>query len=225
MHLKLDAHNLATTAEEMWERVLKQVRETGYTLKTTNYSGANKRLSLLCVCGHEYKPRLADFLRGHKCRLCLIQQRAVPVVVLPLGAKAGNGSYASARVFDTIEDCAKAIEANPNSVRTVAKGRGNSCMGFGVAQITQAQAKCFRESRESLLNFCRSKWPSSETYDKQDGSRKRLSKAVVLSDGRRFPSKAAAARALGVTTSAVVFAVRTGSQCQKLRIKLAALSG
>lgn len=203
---------------------MKRVRETGYMLKTANYPGANGRLSLLCKSGHEYTPRLASFLRGHACRRCLIQQRAVPVVVLPLGAKAGNGSYASARVFETIEDCAKVLGTHPNNVRIVAKGRGNSCMGFGVIQITQTPAKCFRVSRESLIDFCRSKWPSPETYDKQDGSRTLLSKAVVLSDGRIFPSKASAARALGVTKSAVVFAVRTGSPCQKLQIRLAALS-
>lgn len=220
VHLKLDAHHLATTAEEMWERVLKRVRETGYTLKTANYPGANGRLSLLCKSGHEYTSRLANFLRGHTCRRCLIQQRAVPVVVLPLGAKAGNGSYVSARVFGTIEDCAKALKANPNSVRIVAKGRGNSCMGFGVVQITQTQAKCFRMSRESLIDFCRSKWPSPETYDKQDGSRKRLSKAVVLSDGRDFPSKVAAARALGVSKVAVAHAVRTGKKCRGFTVKL-----
>jgi hypothetical protein len=222
--LKLDAHHLATTAEEMWERVLKQVRETGYTLKTANYPGANGRLLLLCRNSHEYKPIVANFLNGYTCRRCLIQQRAVPVVVLALGAKAKNSDYASARVFDTIEECAKSLGADPNNVRIVAKGRGKSCMGFGVVQITQAQAKCFRESRESLVNFCRMKWPSPETYDRQDGSRTLLSKAVVLSDGRRFPSKAAAARALGVTMAAVAFAVRKGSQCQKLRIRLAAIS-
>ena len=224
VHLRLDAHHLATTAEEMWERVLKRVREIDYTLKTANYPGANGRLSLLCRNSHEYKPRVANFLDGYTCRRCLIQQRAVTVVVLASGAKAKNRGYASACVFDTIEDCAKAIGTSSNNVRIVAKGRGNSCMGFGVVQITQAQAKCFRESRESLVNFCRMKWPSPETYDRQDGSRKRLSKAVVLSDGRRFPSKAAAARALGVTMAAVAFAVRKGSQCQKLRISLAALS-
>jgi hypothetical protein len=208
----------------MWERVLKRVREIGYTLKTANYPGANGRLSLLCRNSHEYKPRVANFLNGYTCRRCLIQQRAVPVVVLALGAKAKNRGYSSACVFDTIEDCAKAIGISSNNVRIVAKGRGNSCMGFGVVQITQAQAKCFRASRERLVSFCRMKWPSPETYDRQDGSRKRLSKAVVLSDGRRFPSKTAAARALGVTMSAVAFAVRKGSQCQKLRISLAALS-
>jgi hypothetical protein len=223
MHLKLDAHHLATTAEEMWERVLKRVRETGYTLKTANYPGANGRLSLLCESGHEYKPRLANFLHGHRCRRCLIQQRAVPVVVLPLGAKTGNSGYASARVFDTIEDCAKALRANPNSVRIVAKGRGNSCMGFGVIQISQAQAKYFRESREALIGFCRSKWPSPETYHKQDGSRKRLSKPVVLSDGRVFSSKTAAGRALGVSKEAVTYAVRTGKKCRGFDVRLASV--
>jgi hypothetical protein len=220
-HLKLDASHLATTAEEMWGRVLKRVREISYTLKTANYPGANGRLSLLCGNDHEYAPRLASFLRGHTCRRCLIHQRAVPVVVLPLGAKAVVGGYASARVFDTIEDCAKALETNPNSVRTVAKGRGNSCMGFGVVQITQGQAKKFRESREELESFCHMKWPSPETYDKQDGSRKRLSKAVVLSDGRAFPSKAAAGRALDVSTEAVARAARTGRRCRGFTVKLA----
>ena len=205
----------------MWARVLKRVREIGYTLKTANYPGANGRLSLLCGSDHEYAPRLASFLRGHTCRRCLIHQRSVPVVILALGAKAGKGDYVSARVFDTIEDCARAIGMSSNNVRIVAKGRGNSCMGFGVARISRAQAKCFRESRESLIDFCRSKWPSPETYDKQDGSRKRLSKAVVLSDGRAFPSKAAAGRALGVSMEAVAHAVRTGRKCRGFTVSLA----
>jgi hypothetical protein len=96
-------------------------------------------------------------------------------------------------------------------------------MGFGVVQITQAQAKRFRESRESLIDFCRSKWPSPETYDKQDGSRKRLSKAIVLSDGRFFPSKAAAGRALGVSKAAVAHAVRTGKKCHGFAVRLASV--
>jgi hypothetical protein len=223
VRLELDPHHLATTAEEMWERVLKQVRETGYTLKTANYPGANGRLSLFCKKGHEYTPRLASFLRGHTCRRCLIQERSVPVVMLPLGAKSGNGGYQDARVFETIEDCARAIGTSSNNVRIVAKGRGKSCMGFGVVQISQTQADFFREDRQRLVDFCRSKWPSPETYDKQDGSRKRLSKPVLLSDGRAFPSKAAAGRALGVSKEAVAHAVRTGKRCRGFLIKLAAI--
>lgn len=219
--LELDAHHLATTAEEMWERVLKRVGELGYTLRTSNYPGANERLILTCHNGHDYTPKLASFLRGAKCQRCLIQQRAVSVVALPLGMKAEVGCYRYARVFDTIQECSKALKASPNSVRMVAKGRGNSCMGFGVAQVSQAQAKCFRENRKSLIDFCRSKWPSPETYDKQDGSRKRLSKAVVLSDGRSYPSKAAAARALGVTKATIAYAVRSGRKCYGVTVKLA----
>ena len=220
VHLKLDAHHLATTAEEMWERVLKRILEVGYTLRTLNYPGANAQLKLICRNGHDYAPKLASFLRGAKCQRCLIQQRAAPVVVLPFGAKAERGGYGSARVFDTIQECAKALRANPNSVRTVAKGRGNSCMGFGVAQITPAQAKSFRDNEERLFEFCRAKWPSPERYDHQDGSREALSKPVMFSDKRTFPSKAAAAKALGVTKAAIYYAVRKGTVCCGVRIKL-----
>lgn len=223
VHLKLDAHHLATTTEEMWARVLSRVGELGYTLKTTNYPGANGQLLLLDSTGHEYRPRLASFLRGHKSRRDLIKQRAVPVVVLPLGAKTGTGDYASARVFDTIQDCAKTLKTNPNSVRTVAKGRGNSCNGFGIAQITPAQGKSFRESAEALIEFCRAKWPSPERYDRQDGSRKALSKPVMFSDGREFSSKSAAGRALGVSAAAVAHAVRTGKKCRGFIVRLASV--
>jgi hypothetical protein len=140
-------------------------------------------------------------------------QRAVPVVVLPLSANFTNTGYGSARVFKTIEECAKAIGASSNGVRVVAKGRGNSCMGFGIAQITQEQAKVFQEDAGRLLEFCGAKWPSPETYDRQDGSRKRLSKPVRLSDGREFSSKAAAAKVLGVTKQAINYAVRRGAVC------------
>jgi hypothetical protein len=214
VHLKLNAHHLDTTAEEMWKRVLKRTQETGYVLKTTSYSGAHGRLSLLCRNHHDYAPTLASFLNGHTCRRCWIQHRAVPVVVLPLGAKAKNNGYRDACVFDSIEDCAKALGANSNSVRTVAKGRGKSCMGFGVVQVTSEQAKHFRENKEELESFCHSKWPSPKTYDRQDGSRKHLSKPVRFSDGREFPSKAAAAKVLGVSKAAIYYAVRTGSPCK-----------
>lgn len=214
VHLKLDAHHLATTAEEMWDRVLKRVQELGYTLKTKNYPGANGRLSLVCQDGYEYKPCLASFLRGHLSRRFLIQQRAVPVVVLPLGTRARTGGYATACVYDSIEDCAKALKANPNNVRSVAKGRGKSCIGFGIAQITAKQAGLFRESKKELEIFCCTKWPSPENYDRQDWSRKHLSKPVRFLDGREFPSKAAAAKALGVTKAAIYYAVRTGSPCK-----------
>jgi len=217
--LKLDARHLSTTTEEMWERVLSRVQELGYTLKTTNYPGANGRLLLLDSGGQEYRPRLATFLRGHKSRRDLIKQRAVPVVVLPLGARAGTGGYANARAFDSIQDCAKALKANPNGVRTVAKGRGKSCMRFGVAQITPAQAKSFRENPDRLVEFCRAKWPSPERYDHQNGSREALSKPVMFSDGRRFPSKAAAAKSLGVTKAAIYYAVRKGTICCGVRIE------
>jgi hypothetical protein len=213
VHLKLGAHLLATSAEEMWERVLRRVREIGYTLRTASYPGANGRLSLLCTNGHEYSVRVANFLHGHTCRRCFIMQRAVPVVVLPLSANFTNTGYGSARVFKTIEECAKAIGASSNGVRVVAKGRGNSCMGFGIAQITQEQAKVFQEDAGRLLEFCGAKWPSPETYDRQDGSRKRLSKPVRLSDGREFSSKAAAAKVLGVTKQAINYAVRRGAVC------------
>ena len=220
VHLKLDAHHLATTAEEMWERVLKRVREVGYTLRTLNYPGANARLNLTCRNGHDYAPKLASFLRGAKCQRCLIQQRAVPVVVLPLGEKAERGGYGNARVFDTIQDCRKVLKASSSSVQGVAKGRGNSCMGFGVAQITQAQAKSFRENPERLIEFCREKWPSPERYDRQEGSRTALSKPVRFSDGREFPSKVSAAKALGVTKAAIDYAVRKGTVCCSVRIKV-----
>jgi hypothetical protein len=213
VHLKLSAQHLATTGEEMWERVLRRVRKIGYTLKTANYPGANRRLSLLCTSGHEYSVRVANFLHGHTCRRCLIVQRAVPVVVLPLGANFATTGYGSARVFETIEDCAKAIGTSSNNVRIVAKGRGNSCRGFGVAQITQEQAKVFQAEVGRLLEFCCAKWPSPETYDRQDGSRKCLGKPVRLSDGREFSSKAAAAKILGVTKQAINYAVRRGTVC------------
>jgi len=121
-------------------------------------------LLLVCRSGHDYKPRVANLLNGNTCRRCLIQQRAVPVIILPLGTRARSGSYATARIYDSIEDCAKALKANPNNVRTVAKGRGNSCNGFGVAQITPEQAKGFRENKDELKSFCRAKWPSPKTY-------------------------------------------------------------
>jgi hypothetical protein len=224
VRLKLDAHHLDTTAEEMWERVLKRVQESGYTLKTVNYPGANGRLSLLCKNGHEYTPRLANFLRGYTCRRCLIQKRAVPVVVLPLGTKARSGNYTSARIYDSIEDCAKAIKANPNNVRVVAKGRGKSCMGFGIAQIKRMQKSKFRENPRALVAFCKVKWPLPQDYDPQNGSRERLSKPVWFSDGRKFPSKTAAARALGVSKAAIYYAVRTGSLCQGYVIRESAVS-
>lgn len=214
VQLKLEAHNLTTTAEEIWARILTRVRELDYVLKTTSYPGANGRLSLVCRNGHDYKPRVANLLNGYTCRRCLIQQRTVPVVILPLGTKARSGSYASARICDSIENCAKALKANPNNVRTVAKGRGNSCNGFGVAQITPEQAKGFRENKEELKSFCRAKWPSPKTYDRQDGSRKHLSKPVRFSDGREFPSKSAAAKALAVSKSAIYYAVLTGNPCK-----------
>lgn len=212
VQLKLDAYHLATTAEEMWERVVNRVQQIGYTLKTKNYPGANGRLSLVCKNGHEYKPIFATFLYGHACQRCLIQKRAVPVVVLSLGA--GSSGYSTARVFDTIQDCARALKLNPNNVRTVAKGRGKSCMGFGVAQITSEQAGRFRENKEELEKFCCNEWPSPENYDRQDGARKHNSKPVQFLDGRKFPSRTAAAKVLGVTKTAIYFAVRTGSSCK-----------
>lgn len=209
IHLKLDAHLLATTSEEIWERVLKRVQESGYTLKTENYPGANGRLTLLCANGHTYMPRLASFLRGHTCRRCLIQQISVPVVTLPLGSKAKHGAYESARVFDTIEDCAKALGTSANNVRIIAKGRGNSCVRFGVAQITQTQAKRFHERKDELESFCRARWPSPDAYDRQDGSRLRLSKPIRFSNGCVFESGAAAARSFGVTKEAIGSAIRS----------------
>jgi len=213
VHLKLAAHHLATTSEEMWERVLKRTQETGYTLKTKNYPGAHGRLSFLCRNLHDYTPTLASFLNGHTCRRCWIQHRAVPVVILPLGKKMESFN-ANARIFDSIEDCAKAMNANSNNVRIVAKGRGKSCLGFGVAQITTEQSKRFRESKEELENFCRIKWPLAENYDRQDGARKSHSKPVRFSDGHEFPSKVAAAKFLGVSKATIYYAVRTGSPCK-----------
>ena len=214
VQLKLEAHNLTTTVEEMWERVLKRVWEVGYILKTKNYPGANGWLSLLCRNNHTYKPRVASFLKGHTCRRCFIQKLSIPVVALPLGTMNRNGDYQSARVFNSIEDCAKALDASSTSVRIVVKGRGNSSMGFGIAQITLEQANRFRENKKEFEKFCRAKWPSPKTYDRQDGSRKYLSKPVRFSDGREFPSKVAAAKVLGVSKAAIYYAVRTGSPCK-----------
>ncbi|MBP9901592.1 MAG: hypothetical protein KBH45_09040 [Verrucomicrobia bacterium] len=219
VRLKLGAHHLATTAEQMWERVLKRVRETGYTLKSTNYPGANGRLSLVCRNNHPYNPRVARFLKGDTCQRCLIQTLSIPVVALALGPAARRANFSTARVFGSIEDCAKTLGASSTSVRIVVQGRGNSSVGFGVARITPEQAARFRESKAELELFCRAKWPSPEAHDKQEGSRRKLSKPVECSDGRTFPSKAAAARALGVTKSSVYHAVRTGRPCQGLRIQ------
>jgi hypothetical protein len=214
VRLKLDAHYLATTAEEMWDRVLRRVRELGYTLKTKDYPGANRKLSLVCRIGHPYTPRVANFLNGQICRRCYIQHLVVPVVVLPLGPKAERCGDADARVFDSIEECANALGTSPNNVQIVAKGRGNSCKGFGVARITPEQAKRLRRSAEALEQFCRARWPSPETYDPQDWSRKHLIKPVQFSDGREFPSRSAAAKALGVSEAAIYHAVRTGNTCK-----------
>lgn len=218
VHLKLDVQHLTTTAEEMWARILKRVRKIGYILKSKIYPGANSQLSLLCRNSHPYTPRVASFLNGQTCRRCYIQQLVVPVLVLPLGPKAVGRGYSDARVFDSIEECANALGTSPNNVQIVAKGRGKSCMGFGVVRVTPDQAKSFRENNKEREQFCRAKWPSPESYNKQDGSRKLLSQPVQLSDGREFPSKTAAAKALGVTEAAVYHAVRTGSLCRGLRI-------
>ena len=219
VQLKFDARHLPTTSGQIWKRVIIRVKKLGYTLKTRNYPGANGRLSLLCRYSHVYAPRVAPFLKGHTCRRCLIQKLSIPVVALALGPMAAKGSYPTARVFDSIEDCAKALGASSTSVRIVVKGQGNSSMGFGVARITQEQAMRFHESSEELERFCRVKWPSPESYDRQDGSRKRISKPVQFSDGRVFPSKTAAAKALGVTEAAIYHAVRTGNPCRGLSVR------
>jgi hypothetical protein len=219
VNLDLDAHHLTTTAEEMWERVLKRVRETRYTLRSVNYPGANGRLSLVCRNNHPYNPRVARFLKGDSCRRCLIQTLSIPVVALALGPTARKTSFPTTRVFDSIEDCAKALGASSTSVRIVVQGRGNTSMGFGVARITPEQAALFRGSKVELERFCRAKWPSPETYDKQEGSRRKLSKPVECSDGREFPSRTAAAKALGVTEAAIYHAAKTGLPCRGLRIR------
>jgi len=152
VHLKLGAHHLPTTAEQMWERLLSRVRELGYILHTANYPGASGRVSLLCENGHPYAPKLANFLRGAKCQRCLIQKRAVPVVVLRLGANAEDGRYASARVFDTIQDCARNLKENPNSLRNVAKGRGNSCKGLVSSRLHENKPRFSTRTHKHLSN-------------------------------------------------------------------------
>ena len=214
VHLKLDAHHLATTAEEMWDRIIKRVADVGYTLLTANYTGANSRLSLLCCNNHPYTPRVETFLRGSTCRKCWLEKRRVSVVVMPLGRATGNSILAEAQVFTSIEQAAKAIRASPDNLRSVAKGRGNTCVGYGVAQITSEQAKCFGGNKQELESFCHTRWPSPENYDPQDGARKHNSKPIQFSDGRKFSSRTAAAKALGVTKTAIYFAVRTGSPCK-----------
>jgi hypothetical protein len=138
---------------------------------------------------------------------------------MPLGRATDSRILSGARVFTSIEQAAKATRASPDNLRSVAKGKGNSCMGYGVAQITSEQAKNFSENKSELESFCRTQWPSPESYDRQDGARKHNSKPVQFSDGREFPSRAAAAKALGVTKTAIYFAVRTNRPCRGLNIK------
>ena len=213
-HIALDLRpaNIKTAEEEMWERIVKRASEVNYTVVSKGYPGVHGKLRLVCNNGHPYTPPTVSFLQGCLCRKCWLNQKRVPIAAFPLTNKCGMQAPKTGQVFESIEQAAKAIQANPNNVRSALR-KGQICRGYGIARITLAQAEAFKKSPAMLWAFCEKKWPDWENFDPLKKYRLRFGKPVVLSDGRRFNSAAEAARQLGVTKGSVQGAIRDGGKC------------
>lgn len=211
--LDLSPANIKTAEEEMWERIVRRANEVNYTVVSKGYPGVHGKLRLICNSGHSYTPPTVSFLQGSLCRKCWLNAKRVPVVAFPLTQERRAQAGPSAQVFDSIEQAAKATQANPNFVRMAAKGKTPTCRGYGIAQITKEQAEAFKMSAQLLREFCEEHWPNSEDFDPLAKFRLRFGKSVVLSDGRRFTSVGEAARQLGVAKCSIQHALRNGSKC------------
>jgi hypothetical protein len=219
IELDLRPANVKSAEEETWERILKRAKQVNYTVVSTGYPGVHGKLQLICNNGHSYTPTTVQFLTGYLCRKCWLNEKRVPVVVFPLTRQCQAQAGMVGQVFDSIEQTARAISANPNNVRTAAKGRNSTCKGYGIAQVTPKQVEVFKKSPQMLREFYEEKWPDWEKFDRWAKFRLRFGKPVILSDGRRFASAGEAARHLGVTKSSVLGAVRDGGKCCGFGVK------
>jgi len=210
--LDLSPATIKTAEEEMWGRIVKRASEVNYTVVSKGYPGVHGKLRLVCNNGHPYAPPTVSFLQGCLCRTCWLTQKRVPLAAFPLTSKCEVQGAKTGRVFDSIEQAAKAIQANPNNVRSALR-KGQICRGYGIARLTLMQAEAFKKSPEALREFCERKWPDWRNFDPLAKFRLRFGKPVILSDGRRFKSAAEAARQLGVSKGSVQGAIRDGSKC------------
>ena len=154
IELDLNPTHVRTTEEEMWEKVLTRAKQVNYTVVSTGYPGVHGKLQLICSSGHRYAPTTISFLTGYLCRKCWLHEKRVPVVVFPVKSKYQIQGAKAAQVFDSIEQAAKAIQANPNNVRIVAKGRKPTCKGYRITQVTREQAEGLKKSPKMLREFC-----------------------------------------------------------------------
>jgi hypothetical protein len=213
IELNLSPATVKTVEEEIWQRVIKQAKRINYTVVSTGYPGVHGKLHLICDNSHLHTPTTVNFLNGHFCRKCWLNKIRVPVVMFPLTAGNHKQTTTGGRVFSSIEEAARTLHINPNHIRQVVKGKVLTCRGYGVSEITQNQAASFKMSLRKLRKFCAQRWPNSASFDPYAKMRLRLSRPVILSDGRRFNSASEAARNLGVGKAAVLRAIRMRGKC------------
>lgn len=213
--LNLDSGLLKTEQEERWESVLRLAASLGCTVQTAHYPGAHGRVEMICPAGHPWSPSVIEFLDRGGCRECLLEPARKPVVLFKLHPVRGESPP---QVADSIEAAASLIGTTSNNVRIVAKGRGISCLNYGVALITKEQAARFCASNQELEAFCAERWPDSVPFDRYLKNRQRISKPVMRSDGAVFASAVAAASLMGVTKQAVLIAVRKKQRCCGMRL-------
>ncbi len=219
IELNLNPSSLKTAEEAMWERVLSRASEVNYTVVSSSYPGIHGKLQFVCSRGHLYAPTVISFVNGRLCRKCWLDKTRVPVVAFPLTGKFRKQGDRVGLVFDSIEQAAKAIRANPDHLRSTAKGKTLTCKGYGIVEITPKHAEMFNKSPRTLGEFCERQWPDWTAFDSYAKLRRRLSKPVLLSDGRRFDSASEAARQLGVTKASVLGAIRDGGKCRGYSVR------
>ena len=122
--LDLNPANVKIAEDEMWERILTRASEVNYTLVSKGYPGVHGKLRLICNNGHPYTPTTVSFLQGYLCRKCWLNEKRVAVVAFPLTNKCRVQGTKVGQVFDSIEQTAKAIQADPTtSGRLCEKGK------------------------------------------------------------------------------------------------------
>ncbi len=147
-------HDMPTSREGMWTRIVKRAEAAGYTLITKEYTNLAQRVELVCTQGHHWSPSAHSFLYSKNlCHACKLEREQRPVVVFPLCESASQKVSRTGLLFESINAAAKCLGGYSSHVASVADGKLPSVKGCGVAAVTREQFVQFKKDPSALIGF------------------------------------------------------------------------
>jgi hypothetical protein len=154
IEIAYDVHDMPTSREGMWTRIVKRAEAAGYTLITKEYTSLSQRVELICTRGHHWNPSAHVLLYSKNlCHACKLEREQRPVVVFPLCKSASQKVPRTGLLFESINAAAKCVGGYSSHVASVADGKLPSVKGCGVAAVTREQVVQFKKNPSALTAF------------------------------------------------------------------------